>query len=74
MLRQLAPELKEQQVDACEEFLRRYETEGDAILQHVVTGDERLGPLLSAINEEGKQRVAPHTAVHWKSDADSLLG
>jgi len=27
-------------VDACEELLRRYETEGDAFLQCVVTGDE----------------------------------
>jgi len=38
--RQLTPKLKEWQIDACEELPRRYETEGDAFLQRVVTGDE----------------------------------
>ena len=38
--RQLTPELKEWRVDACEELLRHYETEGDTFLQRVVTGDE----------------------------------
>ena len=38
--RQLTPELKDRRVDACEEILQRYETEGDAFLQRVVTGDE----------------------------------
>jgi predicted DsbA family dithiol-disulfide isomerase len=38
--RQLTPQLKEQQMDACEELLLRYQTEADTFLQHTVTGDE----------------------------------
>ena len=38
--RQLTPKLREQRVDACEEFLRRFEPEGDGILARIVTGDE----------------------------------
>jgi histone-lysine N-methyltransferase SETMAR len=38
--RQLTHELKERHVDACQERLRRYETEGDGFLQRIVTVNE----------------------------------
>jgi hypothetical protein len=38
--RQLTLELKERRVDACQELLRRYKTEGDGFLQRVLTGVE----------------------------------
>jgi len=40
--KRLTPEMKERRVDACEELLRRYEDDGEAILQRIVTGDESL--------------------------------
>ena len=36
----LTPEMKERCVDACQELLRRYEADGEAFLQRIVTGDE----------------------------------
>jgi len=36
----LTPEMKERRVDACQELLRRYEADGEAFLQRIVTGDE----------------------------------
>ena len=38
--RQLTAELKERCVDACQELLKRFETEGDSFLGRIVTGDE----------------------------------
>jgi len=38
--KRLTPEMKERRVDACKELLRRYEAEGEAFLQRIVTGDE----------------------------------
>jgi len=38
--RQLTAELKERRVDACQEILKRFETEGDGFLGIIVTGDE----------------------------------
>ena len=32
--------MKERRVDACQELLRQYEADGEAFLQHIVTGDE----------------------------------
>jgi len=32
--------MKERRVDACQELLRRYEADGEAFLQRIVTGDE----------------------------------
>ena len=32
--------MKERRVDACQELVRQYEADGEAVLQHVVTGDE----------------------------------
>jgi len=36
----LTPEMKERRVNACQELLRRYEADGEAFLQHIITGDE----------------------------------
>ena len=38
--RQLTAELKERRDDACQELLKRFETEGDVFLGRIVTGDE----------------------------------
>jgi len=38
--KRLTPEMKERRVDACPELLRRYEADGEAFLQHIITGDE----------------------------------
>lgn len=38
--RQLTPELKQRRIDACQELLRRFETEGGGFLSRIVTGDE----------------------------------
>jgi len=38
--RQLTAELKERRVDARQELLKRFETEGDGFLGRIVTGDE----------------------------------
>jgi len=32
--------MKERRVHACQELLRQYEADGEAFLQHIVTGDE----------------------------------
>jgi len=39
---QLTAELKEQSVDACQEFLKRFEAEGDGFLGRNVTGGETM--------------------------------
>ena len=36
--KRLTPEMKERRVNACQELLRRYEADGEAFLQHIVTG------------------------------------
>jgi len=41
--KRLTPEMKERRVDACQELLRRYEADGEAFLQRIVTGDVRAG-------------------------------
>ena len=84
MPRQLTPELKERRMDACEELMRRHETEGDAFFQRVVTGDEiwvhHFQPEMKMTGREWRHSTSlkpkkfPHTAVRWKSDADALLG
>ena len=38
--KRLTPEMKEKHVDACQELLCRYEADGEAFLQHIITGDE----------------------------------
>jgi hypothetical protein len=38
MPRQLTAELKERRVDACQEFLKRFEAERDGLLGRTVTG------------------------------------
>jgi len=38
--KRLTPEIKERRVDACQELLYRYEADGEAFLQRIVTGDE----------------------------------
>jgi len=38
--KRLTPEMKEIRGDACQELLRRYEVDGEAFLQRIVTGDE----------------------------------
>ena len=38
--KRLTSEMKERRVDACQELLRRYEADGEAFLQRIVTGDE----------------------------------
>ena len=37
--KRLTHEMKERRVVACQELLRRYEADGEAFLQHIVTGD-----------------------------------
>jgi hypothetical protein len=37
---QLIAELKERRVDACQELLKRFETDGDGFLGRIVMGDE----------------------------------
>jgi hypothetical protein len=36
----LTAELKERRFDACQEHLKRFETEGDGFLEKIVTGNE----------------------------------
>jgi len=38
--KRLTPEMKERRVDVCQELLCRYEADGEAFLQRIVTGDE----------------------------------
>ena len=38
--KQLTSEMKERHVDACQELLCQYEDDGEAFLQHIVTGDK----------------------------------
>jgi len=38
--KRLTPEMKERHVDACQELMLRYEADGEAFLQRIVTGDE----------------------------------
>jgi histone-lysine N-methyltransferase SETMAR len=40
MPRQMTAEFKERRVDACQELLKRFETEGDGLLGRIVMGDE----------------------------------
>jgi len=40
VIKRLTPEMRERRVDACQEVVRRYETDGEAFLQRIVTGDE----------------------------------
>jgi len=42
--RQLTAELKERRVDACQEYLKRFEAECDGFLGRIVTGDETWVP------------------------------
>ena len=42
VLKQLTSEMKERRVDVCQELLRRYEADGEAFLQPIITGDESL--------------------------------
>ena len=58
--KRLTPEMKERRVNACQEFLRRYEADGEAFLQRIVTGDESWGTLLRARTEATKHGVASH--------------
>jgi len=38
--KRLTPEVKERRFNECQELLRRYEADGEAFLQRIVTGDE----------------------------------
>ena len=38
--KRLTPEMKERRVDAHQELLHRYEADGEAFLQCIITGDE----------------------------------
>jgi histone-lysine N-methyltransferase SETMAR len=61
--RQLTLELKERRMDACEELMGRYKTEGDAFLQRIVTGDESwvhyFQPETKRASKEWRHSISP---------------
>jgi hypothetical protein len=53
--REVTPELKERRVNACQELLRQYETEGDGFLKRIVTGDE-AGSTTTSLKQRGQAK------------------
>ena len=83
--RQLTAELEERRIDACQELLKRFETEGDGFLGRIVTGDETWvhyhQPEIKKASKEWRhtssskqKKKNPHTTICGKGYDDSLLG
>ncbi|GFG37399.1 hypothetical protein Cfor_05617 [Coptotermes formosanus] len=73
--KQLTPELEERHMDACEELLGHYQTEGDAFLQRIVTGDETWAcyfqPETKTVRKEWQH---PNSSKHKKFRAQPSVG
>lgn len=76
--------LKERSVDACQEFLRHFEAEGDGFLARIVTGDKTSGALPPAGKQDSEQELAllvvtktdevQQSTIYREGEADSPLG
>jgi hypothetical protein len=56
--KRLTPEMKERRVDACQELLRRYEADGEAFLQRIVTFQYRALQITIGVRSKWRDEIS----------------